>query len=298
MWFEWSSRATAARTAEATPLAEAYLRLAHEDPSPELRAAGWEVRGVWCWGTGRITEAVENLDRALALVADLPVPTEGFRAEQRMVSMTFGLLTHALHGDVSETDTFAGFDQLADAIPDRFGVASVCGFAASTAIALGNWEQAERFATMGTEANRTGQFSFWVGQALMQLGIVEVWRGAIDKGVADFTTGRETYTGIGGRSALSTFEASIGLTLIGQGRVEEAAPFVADARAEVDRMAEAWNEPVVTLAEAVLAHARGEADLAAERVAAAVSTAREQGSHALAERVESTATELGIPHPR
>jgi len=31
MWFEWSSRATAARTADSTPLAEAYQRLTRDD---------------------------------------------------------------------------------------------------------------------------------------------------------------------------------------------------------------------------------------------------------------------------
>jgi DNA-binding SARP family transcriptional activator len=222
MWFEWSSRATAARTADSTPLAEAYQRLTRDDPRPEVQAAGWEVRGVWCWGAGRIGEAVESLERAMALTADLPAPADEFGAEQRMVSVTFALLNHALHGDVPVPEVFARFDELMASIPDRFGVASVCGFAATTAIALGDWEQAERFAATGADANRTGEFTFWVGQTLMQRGIVQVWRGTVDEGVADFTTGRDIYTGIGGRSALSTFEASLALNLIARGRVAEA----------------------------------------------------------------------------
>ena len=131
----------------------------------------------------------------------------------------------------------------------------------------------------------------------MQRGIVQVWRGTVDEGVADFTTGRDIYTGIGGRSALSTFEASLALNLIARGRVAEAAAFVSDARAEIDRMAELWNEPIVALAEAVLAHAVGDLERAGERIAASIARGREQGSHRLAARAESTALDLGLSLP-
>jgi len=68
-------------------------------------------------------------------------------------------------------------------------------------------------------------------------------------------------------------------------------------RATIDRMAELWNEPIVALAEAVLAHAAGDLEQAGERLAASIARGREQGSHRLAARAESTALDLGLSLP-
>jgi DNA-binding SARP family transcriptional activator len=294
LWFEWSSLATSARGVEGTPLAERFVRLTQEDPRIEVQAAGWEVHGVWCWGAGRIAEAAETLDRSYDRLADIPMPEEGFGAEQRMVAQTFRLLNHALRGDVEAGEVYRGFDQLIAAMPDRFGVASICGFASTTAIALGDWDQVGKFAAISDQADRGSQFAFWRGQTLMQRGIGAVWAGSVDEGVADFEAGRGQYTAIGGRSALSTFEASLGMGLIELGRLDDGARHVAEARAEIDATEERWNEPIVALAEARLAHALGDVERAAERLAASAAVARDQGADRLAARADAAAEALGL----
>jgi hypothetical protein len=211
-----------------------------------------------------------------------------------MVSHTFWLFHHAVHGDMPAEEVFARFDRLIAAMPDRFAVSSICGFAATTAIALGRWEDAGRFAAINMEADPGSQFAFWGGQALMQRGIVEAWHGRVPEGVASFDEGMARYTGIGGRSATSTFEASLAMNLARAGEVEEAQRRVEAARDELSTRRELWNEPVVLLAEGVVAHAAGDAATAARKLAEAVHRATEQGSHALADRAASVARELGF----
>jgi hypothetical protein len=112
--------------------------------------------------------------------------------------------------------------------------------------------------------------------------------------VASFDEGMARYTGIGGRSATSTFEASLAMNLARAGEVEEAQRRVEAARDELSTRRELWNEPVVLLAEGVVAHAAGDAATAARKLAEAVHRATEQGSHALADRAASVARELGF----
>ena len=49
-----------------------------------------------------------------------------------MVSNPFWIWNHVAHGDLPAEEAFARFDALIAAIADRFAVASICGFAATT----------------------------------------------------------------------------------------------------------------------------------------------------------------------
>ena len=284
IWFEWSALATACRGEEAAPLAMTLRTLTAEDPRPEVRATGHQIYGVLCWGAGRIAEAVENLDIAMELIKEAPPPSDPFAMERAMVSNTFWIWNHVAHGDLSAKDAFARFDALIAAMPDRFAVASICGFAATTAITLGAWDEVDRFARIGTEADAGSQFAFWDGQFLMQRGIVHAWRGEVDEGMALFAQGKARYTGIGGRSALSTFEATLAIHVARQGRVDDARRLVASARTELETYSERWNEPIVLMAEAAVAMAAGDAAGAAATLAPAVEVATAQGAHGIADR--------------
>ncbi|HEV3496732.1 MAG TPA: BTAD domain-containing putative transcriptional regulator, partial [Actinomycetes bacterium] len=172
IWFEWSALATSCRGEEAAPLAMEIRRLTADDPRPEIRAKGHQIYGVLCWGAGRITEAVEHLDIALDLLAQGPSPSDPFTAEQLLVTNTFWVWNHTVHGDLTPEDAFGRFDELIAAMPDRFAVASICGFGATMAITVGRWDEADRYAGIGIEAGAGGQFAFWDGQFLMHRGIV------------------------------------------------------------------------------------------------------------------------------
>ncbi len=284
IWFEWSALATSCRGEEAAPLAMELRRLTQDDPRPEVRATGYQVYGVLCWGAGRISEAVENLDIALDLVAQAGPPVDPFAMERVLVSNTFWIWNHTVHGDLAPEAAFAGFGQLIAAMPDRFAVASICGFAATTAVTLGRWDEVDRFAGIGTEAGAGGQFGFWDGMFRMHQGLVMVGRGQVEAGLASFAEGEARYTGIGARSALATFRASLALQLVAQGLPDEAARFATAARVELEAYNERWNEPIVLMAEAALLGAGGDAEEAAELFACAADAATLQGSHTLAAR--------------
>jgi hypothetical protein len=293
IWFEWSALATSCRGEEAAPLAMEIRRLTADDPRPEIRAKGHQIYGVLCWGAGRITEAVEHLDIALDLLAQGPSPSDPFTAEQLLVTNTFWVWNHTVHGDLTPEDAFGRFDELIAAMPDRFAVASICGFGATMAITVGRWDEADRYAGIGIEAGAGGQFAFWDGQFLMHRGIVLAGRAQVDEAIASFVEGEARYTGIGGRSALSTFRASLALQLAEQGRVDDADRWARAARAELGTYNERWNEPIVLMAEAAVAGAAGDAEAAEELFACAADAAEIQGSHTLARRARELAAVTG-----
>ncbi len=294
LWFEWSALATSCRGEEAAPLARALRDLTADDPRPEIRAAGHEVYGVLCWGAGRIAEGIEHLDIAMDLLAREPPNTDAFAMEKRLVTNTFWIWHHAVHGDMSQEEAFSRFDSLIAVMPDRFAVASICGFAATSAIVLGSWEGADRFSGIGMAADAGGQFGFWSGQFLMHQGIVRALDGSVDDALAAFDRGKAIYTGIGGRSAVATFEASLAMNVARRGRLADAQARVAAARTELDTYRELWNEPIVLIAEGVVAHAAGDLGAAADRLGRAVERATAQGSHGLARRALDVAAELGV----
>ncbi len=284
VWFEWSALATSCRGEEAAPLAMELRRLTADDPRPEVRATGHQIYGVLCWGAGRITEGAEHLDVALDLMAQAGPPADAFAMERTLVSNTFWIWHHIVIGDLTPEEGFSRFDDLITAMPDRFAVASICGFAATMAVTIGRWEETDRYAGIGIEAGAGGQFVFWYAQFLMHRGIVLAGRGQVEEAIASFVEGEGRYTGIGGRSALSTFRASLALQLVAQGRTDDAERWARAARAELDAYNERWNEPIVLMAEAAVAGARGDAEEAAELYACAADAASLQGSHALARR--------------
>jgi DNA-binding SARP family transcriptional activator len=296
VWFEWSALATSCRGEEAAPLAMELRRLTADDPRPEVRATGHQVYGVLCWGAGRISEAVEHLDIALDLMAQAPPPADPFAMERTLVSNTFWIWHHIVVGDLTPEEGFARFDDLIAAMPDRFAVASICGFAATMAVTMGRWEETDHYAGIGIEAGAGGQFAFWDGQFLMHRGIVLAGKGQAEEAITSFAEGERRYTGIGGRSALSTFRASLALQLATQGRTDDAERWARAARAELDAYNERWNEPVVLMAEAAVAGARGNAEEADELYACAADAATLQGSHALARRAR--ALELAAVRPQ
>jgi DNA-binding SARP family transcriptional activator len=293
VWFEWSALATSCRGEEAAPLAMKLRRLTESDPRPDVRGTGHQIYGVLCWGAGRITEAVEHLDIALDLMAQAGPPTDPFAMERAMVANTFWIWCHTVHGDFSPEEALARYDELIAAMPDRFAMASICGFAATTALTMGRWDETDRYAGIGIEAGAGGQFAFWDGMFLMHRGVVLAGRGQVEEAAASFAEGQSRYTGIGARSAVASFLASFALQLVDQGRVEDAGPWARAARAELDTYNERWNEPIVLMAEAAVAGAGGSAEEAAELFACAADAATLQGSHALAARALELAARTG-----
>ena len=289
-WYEWAAMATAARIAEAAPLAEEYLARTAGDPRPEVRSGGHEVYGVACWGQGRITEAVEHFDVSVRLLDGVPPPEDEFAAEQQLVSYTFQALNHALAGDWTDEQVFGAFDFLIASVPP-VGIPSICGFALTTVSFLGRWDRLDHFQAVANEADPNSDFAFWGGQLLMYRACSVARTGDVEAGLELFESGQARYTTIGGHSGLPTFMATFAACAAEHGRVDLGARFVAAAFDELRARGERWNEAPIHTAAAVVAHAAGDDARAAEQLQLAVDVATRQGAHAIARRAERLAGE-------
>jgi hypothetical protein len=292
LWFEWSALATSCRSAEAEPLAREFFAMMKEEPELEMQAVGHGVWAVRCWGAGRLREAADHLDITIDMFRQVPPQFGGLMGERRLVNQTFWLWMHLAVGDMSEDDVFAGFDDLVAQMPDRFAVSSVCGFAATSAIVIGAWDHLERYVELAYETDSGSQFAFWYGQYLMQRGIVLARHGDVDAAIESFAQGKQRYTEVDGRSALATFEATLGLHLAEHGRVEDARRAVEAARSELATYDERWNEPIVLLCDAVVTAAEGDATTSRALFERAAHVADEQGGCGIARRARAVAAEV------
>ena len=279
---------------EMARLSRSYLALTADDPSPHVRASGEQVYAVWCWGSGRIPEAVEHFDRALQLVDDSELSGGVLDAERAMITRRFAIVNHALLGDITMARALEAMRALAESTPDGAHVASVCGFACNVAALAGRWDDLEDFVQMGLAADPSSQFAFWGGHLLMSRAIADVHRGDVDAGTASFAEARARYVDAGGTSALAAHDALLAMVCAEHGRLDVATPSVLAARAELDTRHERWTESIVLSAEAVVAHAAGDAETARERLATAVSVATEQGAHGLLLRVREIASGIAV----
>jgi DNA-binding SARP family transcriptional activator/tetratricopeptide (TPR) repeat protein len=281
MWFQFSASATASKLAETAQRSAALDAITAGDPDPAARGDATESIGIVAWMAGRIGEAVDRLDAAVALYEEAGPPADVFALERVLVSTCFWLFSHVAHGDMPVQDAWDHFDRLIADTPDRFVVASVCGFAATTALAIGDWETAERYTTTGMEMDPEAQFAFWSGQVLMHRGVTLVWRGEVDAGLQRFAQGRDLYTGVGGRSGLTMFQSAIAHQLVNQRRLDDARRLLVEARREMETYGERYGETNLLVGEALLARAAGDEDRAQEVFAAAIAVAEAQEARRL-----------------
>ncbi len=293
VWFEWSACATASRIDEGVPIAEQHWELTADDNDPWVRARGHQIAGVLHWMRGDLGASARSLNECIGLLPDAPSGS-GLREEVAMVARTFAMWTNAACGHISADDAIAQADaMLAGAAGDRFAVTSICGFAATTAMSLGRWEDVERYARIGRDADPDAQFSFWSGQNLMHQGVALAWRGDLDLAVETFTAGVDRYTEVGGRSATPTFEACLALHLARHGDLDRARRHVESARRRLDRYREGWNASIVLTVEGVVAGLSGDEPEGRRLMAAAVEVATAQEALALADRARAEAATFG-----
>ena len=296
-WSEWAALSTAARVAEAQPMAEQYLARWEQDPRPQVRASAHTLFGVDEWTRGRIRSAMQHLDEAAALLADAPPPEDAFEGGQRVIANCFGLYCHAAHGGQTPEEAFAGFDFMLGIVPPP-AVAAVCYFGAAVAAVHTRWDAVDRLVRHALELDPASQFAFFGGQLLMLRGLVDAHRGDYDAGLASFVEGRSRLRAVGGRSGTPTYQALLAELLAQAGRLNDAAELAAGARLQTDESGEGWNEVTICIAEGVVAEASGHRDRARERLTTAVATGKEQGADALADRAAAILARLPADPPR
>jgi hypothetical protein len=297
LWTEWAAHESRGDFAGADSLAHRLRALADQTDDPLVRVTGLASLGIGRWHQGRLTEASSLLDEAVSAGsgASAPVLTVGLDLEVLLLPHPFSHYLHVLVGDAgTPAEAEAGFEGLADASPDRFGVVLVEMLAAAAAVATGRPDWAVRAARRGLAADPEMTFAFW-GRGLQGYqAAARIELGQVEEGLAVLDEAMAGYVAAGGRTGMVVYLASKVAGLAQLGRLDEAAAALAEGDAELTAVGERFAEPLLIEAEARLLLARDDATRAADLFGRAVALATDQGGHAVADRVRATAARHGI----
>ncbi len=295
LWTEWGGYNAMCDFARAEPLAERLYELSEQGDDPLARLTGLGALGTTRWTQGRITEAADLLDRAVEAGKAVPRPAVSLGLDLEVVALPypFSVYMHVLAGDLSPAEAEAAFEELADLAPDRYAVEVMEMVASAAAVAVGDGDWAERAARRGLAADPDVTFSFWGRGLECYQASAMIVQGLLDKGLELIGPAIERFVGARGRTGVALLLATQASGLARAGRIDEATAALAEAQREFDSTGEQFTEPLVIEAEAVVAHARGDAS-AASLFERAVAAATGQGAHGVARRVERTARELGV----
>jgi len=298
LWTEWAAHDSLCDYARSEPIALRLHALADETDDPLVRVTGLASLGISRWHQGRLTEASALLDEAVQVgaTATAPVMTVGLDLEVLLLPHPFSRYLHVVVGDAgTDAEAEAGFEALADASPDRYGVALVEMLAAAAATSVGQPAWAARAARRGIDADPELSFAFWGWGLQGYRAAALIDGGRLDEGLALLDEAMAGYIAAGGRTGMAIYRATRVAGLVEAGRLDEAAKALVEAEAEIDGYGEHFAEPLVIEADARLRHARGEdPDTVAALFGRAVALATEQGGHAVASRVAATAARLGV----
>ena len=300
LWAEWAAYDTRCDFDRSDAIARQLHELGERGDEPLARITGLASLGISRWHRGRVGEASALLDDACRAAADAAVPSAslGFDLEVMLLPYPFARYLHVLTGDLDEPAGEAEFEALAAAAPDRYAVSLVEMFASAGAVATGRAEWAERAARRGIDADPEGTFSFWGRGLHGYLAAALILQDRIDEGLPMIDMAIDRFIDAGGRTGVVVYKAARATALAVAGPIEAAAEAVTAAYRELEVYGERFAEPLVLEADAYMRHARGDdpAEIAA-LLAAAVTLAGEQGSHAIAGRVAATARRLGVSMP-
>ncbi|HKY67113.1 MAG TPA: hypothetical protein VJM49_12115, partial [Acidimicrobiales bacterium] len=298
LWTEWAAYDSRCRYDVSDRIAERLHELAEGTDDPLVQVTGLASLAISRWHQGQIAEASTMLDEAVRVgaTATAPTMTLGLDLEVLLLPHPFSRYLHALVGDAgTPADVEAGFEALADAAPDPYGVSLVEMLSAAAAITTGHPDWAVRAARRGVDADPESTFTFW-GRGLQgYLAAALIDLGQVDEGLAQLDDAVARYHDAGGRTGTVVYRASKVAGLVAAGRLDEAAAALVDAEVELEQYRERFAAPLVVEAEARLRHARGDdpAEVAAT-FARAHDLAVEQGATAVAARVVAVAQRLGV----
>jgi tetratricopeptide (TPR) repeat protein len=296
-WAEWSAAATACDFPRADPIAERFRTMAEQaapDDVVEL-TLGHGVWGIHSWHHGRIDEAVAHLDRSRAAAVNLPAAhmVLGMVAEQRMLTELFSVFVHDLAGDLDEVGL--AYERLVQSQDDRVALAMVAGLETAAAMVVGDMPRAIRASGDGLAADPDDAFGFsgtlnqmYAASAALAGG------GDPDAAIAMFEEGHVRYQRSRNRTGLGSAYATMAIELTRAGALDRAKGYLTRAQDELRTRGERWPEPVILLAEAELQSAEGgSVPVIRELLERARDVAAQQGSHAIARRMERALHALG-----
>ena len=296
LWAEWAGLDVGCQFDAADPIADELLGLAGHTEVAEAPVLGHTAYGISRWHHGDLLAAADHFDRATRAADAIPpgsLASMLLDLDQLRLSAPFGAWVHDVLGDLDDPE--GRYEELLRRLPgDRYWALLVSNFAASGALITGDLVRAERAARKGLAGDPDGVFAFWHTAGQAYLGAAMALQGRVDEGLALFDPAWARYTAMGLRTNGLTMLASRAQALAQVGRLDEAEAAMADARREFATYNERFAEPVLLLAEAVLAAGRGDdRDDVAKRLAGAADVAEAQAARAVVARIRGTAEALG-----
>ena len=297
LWTEWAAYDTMCDFARSDAIALQLHDLAAGSDDPLVQVTGLSAMGIGAWHRGRVAEASDLLDRAVAagVHAAPPAMSLGLDLEVLLLPHPFSRYLHVLTGALDAAEGEAAFDALAGAAPDRYAVSLVQMFSAAGAVSTGRADWGERAARRGIDADPESTFSFW-GRGLQgYLAAALIDQGRTDEGIPLMTTAIERFVEAGGRTGVTVYRAVRAEGLAAAGRIDDASAALAAARRELETYGERYGEPLVVEAEACFRHAHGDDPAAVGALLSRAATlAHDQGAHGVATRITATAARLGV----
>lgn len=283
IWADWAGCDTGGRPWRGERLLQEAERLVEGVDDLALQAGVASMRAFGERHFGRMTSAVEHIERALdgfarcreaheaGFYLNGSITSVGYRHWAR--ALTSGLDRRALEDDYSAQD-----------LP--YGRMVISLFGAASTLSLGDDDGLRVYAARMIEADPDMLLSFWSAAAEMYSAVSLLQRGLVAEGLELFARGRDHMEQAGARTMLAGLYAGAAQALADAGEQAGAAEMLATARAEFDETAEIAYQPVVEIAAAHLAAASGDAAGADRALDRAAEIALEHGSHGLVARVD------------
>jgi len=298
LWTEWAGACTSCNFELARQLSLELRELAAESTDPILRATGDSCWGTLCWHVGKISEAVEYLDRAVGLFDSAP-PSMAM-IEHQILTRCFHVAVRAIAGEVAGDDS--PLPALAGQIPDPYAQLVIWVFESIRAMWSGQIEHARRGVAHALAIDVGEEFALFGAGALSLDGCLKAISGEAIEGAAEIERGAELYLGNGVYTFLPFYFSFGVLGLAAAGHLEHAERMLEVARSTLQRTGELWQEPFVRCASARLLHAttatKGKPSAAVTKaMREAQQIAIDQGALGAAAHVARVAAEINLTLP-
>jgi DNA-binding SARP family transcriptional activator/tetratricopeptide (TPR) repeat protein len=297
LWADWAGASTACDFVVADALGAQLHHMADESDDPHVRAIGWGATGVLHWHHGRVTPAVEYLDKAMANYSDPGFLGSTAAGESQLLVTWFNVAMHRLAGDLDD-DLEARLTAIADAQTAPYARAVTWVFGCLAGMVSNDVGLAGRSARRALAIDPSGAFSFYTPAAGMFLAWVLSELGDVEAAVDLFAQYQPRYRSTGVRTVMPLYISHYAVALARAGRLDEAKAKLDEAEATIQETGEAWMWPIVFMSKAeIVLISDGDKRGAISLLSEAVHLATEQGGHGLARRARSVADHLGLTLP-
>lgn len=303
VWTDWAGAATSCDLVSSERLARDLVALAEVSDDLLIQSTGYAAWGIHCWHIGRITEAVEFVDRAVG-IADVwaadnePIENGAVTGlmEHLLLTRGFQVVYHALAGI-----PWPGGSPLPDlARRQSDPYARLLPWVSHTlsALIIDDLEMALDGGREACTGDLGENFEFFSAGAVCLLGCALVDHGDAEEGVRTVTRGVEQYTAVGVLTLVPFYLAAACRGHVALGELGAARDAIERAGRVLEQSHELWQVPFIEASRALLRHAEGAPDDEVAAVfAAARDTAVEQGAHGSAAWVLRRAASIGIDVP-